>query len=355
MQRLKRVFNIDIEHCGVCVAARCAASRASTLPRSSRGSSLISPPARPAPSATPAHPRSVWAPRNPAPPITDPLLTAPTGAPRPRCASSTALRPTPCLTRSHHCRLHKISSPRPRNVCARTDNVPDNVPDNDHASSTTPLLLQQRRSAGYFAYPYEATIADAVPDRIVLNAYRIELTGEFQRKRNKPPPLDASDPEAHQAVTMWTRPADRAPSYGTYGQGVDKCAALAHPLPTLATLATTSSPLQPHDLRDNNARAPSAPCLMRSSPLRSIPHCTVTRVRLRSRPAGRWPAPSSTRGETTPQTREREAPPRPVRAGRNRGQITQESRSSVPGIAVKCAGIRREETKCPFKTRRGHG
>ena len=133
----------------VCVAARCASSRASTLPRSSRGSSLISPPARPAPSTTPAHPRSVWAPRNPAPPITDHLLTAPTGAPRPRCASPAALRPTPCLTRSHHCRLHKISSPRPRNVCARTDNVPDN----DHASSTTPLLLQQRRSAGYFAYP----------------------------------------------------------------------------------------------------------------------------------------------------------------------------------------------------------
>ena len=28
-----------------------------------------------------------------------------------------------------------------------------NVPDNDHTSSTTPLLLQQRRSAGYFTYP----------------------------------------------------------------------------------------------------------------------------------------------------------------------------------------------------------
>ena len=84
----------------------------------------------------------------------------------------------------------------------------------------------------------------------------------------------------------------------------------------------------------------AAPCLMRSSPPRPIPHCTVTRARLRSQPAGRWPAPSSTRGETTPQTREREAPPRPVRAGRNRGQVTQESRSSVPGIAVKCAGIR---------------
>ena len=41
----------------------------------------------------------------------------------------------------------------------------------------------------------EATIADAVLDRIVHNAYRIELTGESQRKRNKPPPLDASDPE----------------------------------------------------------------------------------------------------------------------------------------------------------------
>ena len=58
-----------------------------------------------------------------------------------------------CLTtRSHHCRLHQIASPspRPRNVCARADNVPDN----DHTSSTTPLLPQQRRSAGYFAYPF---------------------------------------------------------------------------------------------------------------------------------------------------------------------------------------------------------
>ena len=42
----------------------------------------------------------------------------------------------------------------------------------------------------------EATIADAVLDRIVHNAYRIELTGESQRKRNKPPPLDATDPES---------------------------------------------------------------------------------------------------------------------------------------------------------------
>ena len=38
----------------------------------------------------------------------------------------------------------------------------------------------------------EPTIADAVLDRIVHNAYRIELTGESQRKRNRPPPLDGS-------------------------------------------------------------------------------------------------------------------------------------------------------------------
>ena len=46
------------------------------------------------------------------------------------------------------------------------------------------------------------------------------------------------------AVTMWTRPSDRAPSYGPCGQGLDKCCALAHPLFTLAALAPTSSPLQ---------------------------------------------------------------------------------------------------------------
>ena len=33
-------------------------------------------------------------------------------------------------------------------------------------------------------------IADSILDRIVHSAYRIDLTGESQRKRNKPPPLD---------------------------------------------------------------------------------------------------------------------------------------------------------------------
>ena len=104
MQRLKRVFHIDIEHCGVCggtlrviacIATPLKCRSRSEFARSSRGSSLISPPARPAPSTTPAHRRSLRAPRNLAPPITDHLLTAPTGAPRPRCASPAALRPTP--------------------------------------------------------------------------------------------------------------------------------------------------------------------------------------------------------------------------------------------------------------------
>ena len=39
----------------------------------------------------------------------------------------------------------------------------------------------------------EPTIAEAVLDRIVHNAYRIDLKGESQRKRNKPPPLEGGD------------------------------------------------------------------------------------------------------------------------------------------------------------------
>ena len=36
-------------------------------------------------------------------------------------------------------------------------------------------------------------IADAVLDRIVHNAYRIDLKGESQRKRNKLPPPDGGN------------------------------------------------------------------------------------------------------------------------------------------------------------------
>ena len=40
----------------------------------------------------------------------------------------------------------------------------------------------------------EPTIADAILDRIVHNAYCIELSGESQRKRNTPPPLVGGNP-----------------------------------------------------------------------------------------------------------------------------------------------------------------
>lgn len=41
--------------------------------------------------------------------------------------------------------------------------------------------------------PREPTIADAVLDRIVHNACRIDLRGEFQRTRNRPPLLDGDN------------------------------------------------------------------------------------------------------------------------------------------------------------------
>ena len=41
---------------------------------------------------------------------------------------------------------------------------------------------------------------------------------------------------------MWTRPTDRAPSYGACGQALEKLA-LPHRLPTLGALAPASSPL----------------------------------------------------------------------------------------------------------------
>ena len=83
---------------------------------------------------------------------------------------------------------------------------------------------------------------------------RLRPAGGFPRA---PTPLSSKGaprlrrrPPRHQALRMWTRP-DRAPSpsqaegrlHGPCGQGMDKCAALAHPLPTLGALASTFSPL----------------------------------------------------------------------------------------------------------------
>ena len=52
-------------------------------------------------------------------------------------------------------------------------------------------------------------------------------------------------PSRRQAVTMWTRPADRAPSYGPCGQGVDKlqgtCPPLVHTRRPRAHILTAST------------------------------------------------------------------------------------------------------------------
>ena len=64
-------------------------------------------------------------------------------------------------------------------------------------------------------------------------------------------------PLRRQVVRMWTRPADRAASYEPYGQGMDKCAALAHPLPTLPALAPTSSPLRQQRFITTTATSPA--------------------------------------------------------------------------------------------------
>ena len=43
----------------------------------------------------------------------------------------------------------------------------------------------------------ETTIADAEFNRIVRNAYRIELKGESRRKHNRPPSLDDENEVTH--------------------------------------------------------------------------------------------------------------------------------------------------------------
>ena len=63
-----------------------------------------------------------------------------------------------------------------------------------------------------------------------------------------------------QAVTMWTRPADRV------DKAMDKCTALAHPLPTLAALAPTSPPLlQQRSMEKATAPAPAGSRITPSS------------------------------------------------------------------------------------------
>ena len=150
---------------------------------------------------------------------------------------------------------------------------------------------------------------------------------------------------------MWTRPADRAPSYGTYGQGVDKCAALAHPLPTLGALATTSSPLQQHDLGDHNhgrlrrhrvCQDWGTRSAMLDEELAAAPDTALHGDQGSLTLAAGWPMASPVfnqgRNNTAnPGERSASAP----------GPSRPESRSSNAGIPVKCSRNRRQVRRNP--------
>ena len=88
-----------------------------------------------------------------------------------------------------------------------------------------------------------------------------------------------------QAVRMWTRPADRTPSYGACGQALEKLT-LPHRLPTLGALAPTSSPLRQQ--RFMGKAAPPAPAGSRIAP-------SSQAIRLRN-------TPTNTRGDPTRQS-----------------------------------------------------
>ena len=122
-----------------CVALRCGSSRASTRPRASRQSSLISPCAKPTASTTRAHHRGVRP---------QPNSRSPRHRPCAECArggASASLRLTtqpprfaPTLPCSRRCRT-RIASARPQNIRAQTANEPDN----DHTN--TPTTTQSGR------------------------------------------------------------------------------------------------------------------------------------------------------------------------------------------------------------------
>ena len=92
-------------------------------------------------------------------------------------------------------------------------------------------------------------------------------------------------PLRRQAVTMWTRPTDRAPSYGACGQALEKLT-LPHRLPTLGALAPTSSPLRQQ--RFMGKATPPAPAGSRIAP-------SSQAIRLRN-------TPTNTRGDPTRQS-----------------------------------------------------
>ena len=122
------------------------------------------------------------------------------------------------------------------------------------------------------------------------------------------------------AMAMWTRPADRAPSYGPCGQGMDKYKALAHPLPTLGALTPKSSPLlQQRFMRTATAPASTASRIASSSQA----------IRLRNKPA-------NCRGDSTRQSEKQQR-------RRNRGLVNPPAvaRALDAGAHQPHVGLRR--------------
>ena len=145
-QRLKRVFHIDIEHCGVCGATlRVIACIETPLKCRSRSEPLghrenPHPSRRARDRRHQSPPRTAAAcarRRTPGLPITEPTLTAP--ALRHGPVAPRFLRPSahPVIaTCFHDCRL-QIAAFRPRTVCSRADIEPDN----DHPDTPATMSI----------------------------------------------------------------------------------------------------------------------------------------------------------------------------------------------------------------------
>ena len=153
-QRLKHVFHIDIEHCGVCGATlgviacietplKCRSR--SELARSSRESSPISPRATPAASITPAHRRCVRPEPNSRPPHHSCPDCARGCATAPSRLASCAPRPPP--PSSH---AFTIAGSKSRHL-DRDMSVPAPT---SNPTTTTPILPQLCQSTGCSSYPY---------------------------------------------------------------------------------------------------------------------------------------------------------------------------------------------------------
>ena len=133
----------------VCVTARCASSRASRRPNSSRRPSPISPRARPVAFIPSAHRRRARLEPNPRPPH---------HRARPDCVHRrvaltlrliSCTRHAACLAASHHCRFHHIST-----ISHRLDREMAVLRPATNLPATTSILPGQRRSAGCLAYSF---------------------------------------------------------------------------------------------------------------------------------------------------------------------------------------------------------